>query len=226
MYTEQIRDGISQSDYVTLSETCQSSIQKMPVTVSGVRMQGPDRAIVRLKALGFPVQLDMAYEDGQWLVPPDPEFAAELGKPVSQIIAGRKAELRCGDSDLSARLDPQTSTATATSIPRPTATATPTQRAANARTVDEFLTAVPEAAERPILSELRDQGYGYLDYELVSVAWDRTCSTFGGAHGASEIAINDAKNELLGIRFTPAEADAIIGIALDVHARPGIEGCG
>lgn len=235
MYSEQIRDGISQDDYVALSETCQSSIQKMPVTVSGVRMEGPDRAIVRLKALGFPVQIDMAYEDGKWVMPPDADFAAELGKPVSQIIAGRKAERRCDDADLSSRLEPQSPTAitTTTKTPTPTTTtttattaATPTLPAANAQTIDELLAVSPFARERPIVSGLKDQGFGYLDYELVSMAWDRTCSTFGGAQGASEIAVNDAKNELLEMRFTPAEADAIIGIALEVHGSTGIEGCG
>ncbi|MFV1363554.1 hypothetical protein AAHH97_08895 [Mycolicibacterium elephantis] len=96
---------------------------------------------------------------------------------------------------------------------------------AHAETIDQLLADTPEASERPIVSGLRDQGYGYLDYEMVSLAWDRTCWLFGGAHGASSIAVNDAKNELLGLRFTPAEADAIIGIALKVHGRPGIESC-
>ena len=64
-----------------------------------------------------------------------------------------------------------------------------------------------------------------MDYDVVNLAWDRTCWLFGGAHGASSIAINDAKNELVGMRFTSGEADAIIGIALKVHAQPGIESC-
>jgi hypothetical protein len=97
--------------------------------------------------------------------------------------------------------------------------------AANAETIDELLDDSPFARERPIVSGLQDQGYGYLDYELVSMAWDRTCWLFGGAHGASSIAVNDAKQELLGLRFTPSEADAIIGIALEVHGRSGIESC-
>ncbi len=96
---------------------------------------------------------------------------------------------------------------------------------ANAESIDEFLSTTPEARERPIVSGLEDQGFGYLDYELVSMAWDRTCWTFGGAHGASNIAVNDAKNDLIGLRFTPAEADAIIGIALKVHGSTGIESC-
>ncbi len=97
--------------------------------------------------------------------------------------------------------------------------------AANAQTIAELLSTTPEAAERPIVSGLEDQGYGYLDYGVVSLAWNRTCWTFGGAHGASDNAINDAKTELLGMRFTPAEADAIIGIALKVHGSTGIESC-
>ena len=97
--------------------------------------------------------------------------------------------------------------------------------AATAETIDELLADSPFASERPIVSGLRDQGYGYLDYEMVTMAWDRTCSLFGGAHGASSIAVNDAKNELHGLRFTPSEADAIVGIALEVHGRTGIESC-
>lgn len=96
---------------------------------------------------------------------------------------------------------------------------------AQAETIDELLNQSPFARERPIVSGLKDQGYGYLDYDLVNVAWNRTCWLFGGAHGASDIAVNDAKSELLELRFTQKEANAIIGIALKVHAQPGIESC-
>ena len=97
--------------------------------------------------------------------------------------------------------------------------------AANAETIDQLLADTPEAGERPIVSGLHDQGYGYLDYGMVRQAWDRTCWSFGGAHGASSIAVATAKDDLLGMRFTPREADAIIGIALKVHGQPGIESC-
>ncbi|TXH15444.1 MAG: serine/threonine protein kinase [Mycobacterium sp.] len=112
---------------------------------------------------------------------------------------------------------------TPTSSPTGTITIVPTP--ANGPTIDQLLADSPEAQERPIVSGLRNQGYGYLDYGLVSQAWDRTCWSFGGAHGASHIAVNDAKNDLIGMQFTPPEADAIIGIALKVHAQPGIETC-
>lgn len=97
--------------------------------------------------------------------------------------------------------------------------------AANAQTLDELVANSPGARERPIVSGLLKQGYGGLDYGVVSQAWDRTCRYFGGAHGASSIAVNDATKNLLAMRFTPAEADAIISIALKVHAQPGIESC-
>jgi hypothetical protein len=96
---------------------------------------------------------------------------------------------------------------------------------ANAETIDQLLANSPGARERPIVSGLHDHGYGYLDYGVVSLAWDRTCSRFGGAHGASSIAVATAKDDLLGMRFTPREADVIIGIALKVHEQPGIESC-
>jgi serine/threonine-protein kinase len=103
----------------------------------------------------------------------------------------------------------------------PTMTPTPSQ----SQTIDQLLADSPSARERPIVSGLSDQGYGYLDYGLANEAWDRACWSFGGAGGASRTAVNDAKNALLGMRFTPPEADAIIGIALRVHAQPGIDSC-
>lgn len=97
--------------------------------------------------------------------------------------------------------------------------------AVSAETIDELLVHSPGARERPIVSGLQDQGYGYLDYGVVSQAWERTCSWFGGAHGASAIAVKEAKDDLRGMRFTPREADAIVGIALKVHGSQGIESC-
>lgn len=120
MFTKQIRDGISQEDYVKLSQTCASAFQKMPVTVTGVRLDGPDRAIIRLKSLGIPVQIDAAYEDGKWALPPDDKFAAELGKSVDEIIAARKASGRCGDPQFSQSVSPPP-----TSTANPSSTTTP-----------------------------------------------------------------------------------------------------
>nr|ABP44454.1 hypothetical protein Mflv_1976 [Mycolicibacterium gilvum PYR-GCK] len=106
MYSRQVRDRISQSDYAKLSQTCGSSLEKVPVTATGVRLDGETRALVRVKPMGFSVQLPVVYENGEWFMAPSDDFAADLGKPVDQIIAERRADGRCGDEDLSARLAP------------------------------------------------------------------------------------------------------------------------
>lgn len=95
LFSEQVREGISQEDYVTVSETCTSSLTKLPSTVKGVRLDGPDKAITRLEAMGLKLPADLVYEGGQWLLLPTPEFAEDLGKPVQQMIDERKAEGYC-----------------------------------------------------------------------------------------------------------------------------------
>jgi len=37
----------------------------------------------------------VVYEDGKWVLAPEPEFAKDLGKPVQQIIEERKASGDC-----------------------------------------------------------------------------------------------------------------------------------
>ncbi|OBG21762.1 hypothetical protein A5765_21690 [Mycolicibacterium celeriflavum] len=95
LFDRQVKEGISQDDYVTLSETCTSSLTKMPTTAVGVRLDGPDKAIARLEVMGFKIAANLVYEDGQWLLQPEPEFAADLGKPVQEIISTRKARGDC-----------------------------------------------------------------------------------------------------------------------------------
>lgn len=98
LFDKQVRDGISQADYVTLSETCTSSLTTLPTNVVGVRLDSPEKAITRFEVMGFKISATVLYEDGQWLLAPEPEFAQDLGKPVNQIIAERKAR---GDCDAS-----------------------------------------------------------------------------------------------------------------------------
>ena len=95
LFSEQVREGISQADYVTISDTCTSSLTKLPSTVKGVRLDGPNKAITRIEAMGFQIPADLVYEHGQWLLLPTPEFASDLGKPVQQVIDERKAEGDC-----------------------------------------------------------------------------------------------------------------------------------
>lgn len=91
--SRQLRDGISQTDYVTYIQTCKSP--GLPVNVVGVRMNGNEQAIVREDVLGFKNSVTMVYEDGQWLRAPDAEFAASLGQPIAALIASEKAAGRC-----------------------------------------------------------------------------------------------------------------------------------
>ncbi|MEZ0051936.1 hypothetical protein ABIA30_002948 [Mycobacterium sp. MAA66] len=99
MYDKQVQHGISQPDYVTLSQTCDSGLDKLPVTATGVRMESDSHALVRIKPLGFSVQREVVYQDGKWLMVPAGKFAAELGKPVSDAIADEKAAGICGSSN-------------------------------------------------------------------------------------------------------------------------------
>ncbi|CDO26826.1 hypothetical protein BN978_07387 [Mycolicibacterium mageritense DSM 44476 = CIP 104973] len=95
LFNEQVRDGITQDDYVTLSATCTSSLVQMPTKAVPVRLDGADKAITRLEVMGFKIPAELEYQDGQWLLLPTPEFAEDLGKPVQQIVDERKAEGDC-----------------------------------------------------------------------------------------------------------------------------------
>jgi hypothetical protein len=96
MGSKQVHDGISKTDYVTLEKTCKDT--GIPITVTGVRMEGTDTAIVRqeIKLLGgFTQSLTMVYEEGQWVWTPSDKLIKELGKPIDQIIADEKADGNC-----------------------------------------------------------------------------------------------------------------------------------
>lgn len=100
MGSKQVHDGISKTDYVTLQETCKDT--GVPITVTGVRMEGPDTAIVRqeIKILGgFTQSLTMVYEEGQWVWTPSDKLTKELGKPIDQIIADEKADGNCSKAN-------------------------------------------------------------------------------------------------------------------------------
>lgn len=100
MGSKQVHDGISKNDYVTLQETCKDT--GLPITVTGVRMEGTDTAIVRqeISILGGITQsLTMVYEDGHWVWTPSDKLAKELGKPIDQIIADEKADGNCSKAN-------------------------------------------------------------------------------------------------------------------------------
>ena len=117
MMSKQVRDGITQDDYVTLGQTCDPT--GLSAKVVGVRMEGSSKAIVRwqagapeLRAFGA-ITNTMLYEDGKWDLAPTPEFVTELGQPVALIIAAEKGAGRCDKSASSSA----SSTATTTSDP-------------------------------------------------------------------------------------------------------------
>nr|WP_090276943.1 hypothetical protein [Mycolicibacterium komanii]CRL70734.1 hypothetical protein CPGR_02083 [Mycolicibacterium komanii] len=95
MMSAQVQGGISQADYVILSRECGTGAGDVPLTMTGVRMDGDVRAIIRAKPHGDPVQFTVVYEGGKWLVAPDGYFAFDLTKPVDEIIAYRRATGRC-----------------------------------------------------------------------------------------------------------------------------------
>jgi hypothetical protein len=97
MMSKQVRDRISQADFVTESKTC-SKGTGIPIKATGVRMDGTDTAIVRLEVplmAGIEQSRRVVYEDGKWVVTPGDDYAKELGKPVAQIIADEKTDGRC-----------------------------------------------------------------------------------------------------------------------------------
>lgn len=99
MYNRQVQSGISQTDYVTYSKACTSSLTKLPVTATGERMDGDGRALVRVKPLGFSIEWVAVYEDGHWRIAPSDDFVAELGKPVADIIASETAAGSCANAN-------------------------------------------------------------------------------------------------------------------------------
>lgn len=101
MMSKQVRDKISQADFVTLQNACPKA--GLPIHVTGVRMDSPDVAIVRMNVdmpvlSGFKFTQTMVYEDGKWARTPDPDHAQDYGLPVEQIIAKRKATGECDKS--------------------------------------------------------------------------------------------------------------------------------
>jgi hypothetical protein len=82
LFSKQVRDAVSQADYVRYSQRCDDG--SISATTTGVRMEGTDKAIVRIEAFGVKDSRTMVYEDGQWVQAPTEKMAQKLGKPVDQ----------------------------------------------------------------------------------------------------------------------------------------------
>lgn len=81
----EVRQGISQADFVTFYQTCKRPGPQLSVT--GVRLDSGDQAIVLMKVGGVQRSRTMIYEDGEWNMQATDDFAGHLGQPVARIIA-------------------------------------------------------------------------------------------------------------------------------------------
>jgi hypothetical protein len=88
-----VRDRITQDDFVKFYETCKTPGPE--VSVTGVRLQPDDEAVVLMTVHGVERSRIMVYEDGRWNMQATDDFAEHLGEPVQQIIAEEKAEGLC-----------------------------------------------------------------------------------------------------------------------------------
>jgi len=92
--SREVRDGITQEDFVTFYETCKKAGPK--IRVAGVRLDAADgEAIVRMEVGGTEQSRIMLFENGDWVMKPTQGFAAHLGEPVEQIVAEEKSAGLC-----------------------------------------------------------------------------------------------------------------------------------
>jgi hypothetical protein len=92
--SREVRDGITQEDFVTFYETCKTAGPK--IRVAGVRLDAAHgEAIVRMEVAGTKRPRIMLFENGNWVMKPTPGFAAHLGEPVEQIVAEEKSAGLC-----------------------------------------------------------------------------------------------------------------------------------
>jgi predicted small lipoprotein YifL len=197
MMSKQVRNTISQADFVTRQNACTATV---PIHVTGVRMEGTDEAIVRwnldLPTLsGFKITQTMVYEDGKWAMQGDPESAPDYGQPVQQIIAKRKAAGHC------AKTASSTTGATTTSLtpsPTPATSEMPTNGALQPGDGDGFFineirtvfTPPPEAAIRaiiPLAHQVCDaRANGQDDLQAAHLVWvGKGVDTLGIAWGST-----------------------------------------
>jgi hypothetical protein len=94
--SREVRDGITQQDFVTFYQACKKAGPKIRVT--GVRLDAADgEAIVRMEVGGTDQSRVMLFENGIWVVKPTQGFAAHLGQPVEQIVAAERSAGLCSN---------------------------------------------------------------------------------------------------------------------------------
>jgi hypothetical protein len=93
LFTNDLRTHLTQQAFTEFSDACSNVGLKIAVT--GGRMDGPDRAIVRQELHGAVKAATMAYEDGGWYKVPDDFLTANYGKTGAEIIAVAKTQGEC-----------------------------------------------------------------------------------------------------------------------------------
>jgi hypothetical protein len=84
--SHEVRDRITQDDFVTFYETCKKAGPM--IRVAGVSLDAAaGTAVVRMDVGTTEQPRIMLFEDGNWVMKPTPGFAAHLGQPVAQIVA-------------------------------------------------------------------------------------------------------------------------------------------
>jgi hypothetical protein len=94
LMSREVRDGITQKDFVTFYETCKKAGPK--IRVAGVRLDATHgEAIVRMEVAGTEQPRIMLFENGNWVMKPTQGFAAHLGEPIEQIVAEERSAGLC-----------------------------------------------------------------------------------------------------------------------------------
>lgn len=194
MMSKEVRNKISQADFVAVQNACGKG--GVPFHVTGVRMEGEDTALVRwntdLPVLNaFKFNETMLYEDGKWVEAPDPEYAQDYGLPVQQIIAKRTAAGHCNKSATASTA----TTSTSTTTPSKTATTTTQLPADGALAVPGTRYAFPASYSpySPAREQPADLAFEYRFHWLSGLNW--TSWDAGVAEGAG--------NETLQSSCTP-----------------------
>jgi hypothetical protein len=92
LFTKDLRDRLPQQEFVEYSEACSKT--GLSIKVTGGRMDGSDRAIVRQELFGVVKPAAMAYEEGGWYKVPD-DFLTSGGNTSADLIAADKAAGNC-----------------------------------------------------------------------------------------------------------------------------------
>lgn len=93
LFTNQLRDALTQDSFVEYSKTC-AKIGPL-VKATGVRMESDDSAIVRLEVFGIMQSRTMVYEENAWYMAPGEFLTEHMGLTGDQLVEADKAEGGC-----------------------------------------------------------------------------------------------------------------------------------